>query len=78
MKNLRFDPFEIEIVPFPERVGAAMVKKCSPPIFFFRHDVGVGSRRAGVGPQKFCIDVVLRTVLQNMATQIVFADEACA
>ena len=76
MKEGRFHLAEVEVVPFPESVCAAVMKEGSPAITLFRHHVGIGSISFRRFAQKARIDFMTAAIIQNQFAQRVLADEA--
>src|SRR5437660_1640223 len=78
VKQARADLREIQILPAPEGIGAARVKKSAAAMALLGHDIGVGSRGLGRHPQMPGIDLVPLAVVEDLLAQRVAADQTRA
>src|SRR6266478_3377113 len=66
---------KIQILPFPESVCPAVMKKCPASISLFGHHIGVRSISLRSSPQKARINLVLTAIVQNQFAETVLADQ---
>src|SRR5438067_267870 len=65
MEQRRLYLRKIQIVPFPESICAAVMKKCPAPISLFRHHIRVRSVSLRSFAEETRIDLVLTAIVQN-------------
>ena len=78
MEETHLDFVEVQIVAFPERVGAAGMEEGAPAIGLLGHHVGEGRGHLGGGAEMFCVNLVALAIVQDELAQAVPADEARA
>src|SRR5882672_5594047 len=78
MEYTRTRPGKVQIVPAPERVCPAGVEESATSLRLLGHDIRVGGRRLWGHGQVANINVVLSTVLEDLLSQCVAANQASA
>ena len=76
MKNPGSDPREIQVGSTPKGVGAASMKKGTPTMALFGHDIGIRSRGLGSGREVPDVDTMASAILENLLAKVVLANHA--